>query len=238
MLLLGAAGLWWSSIVLPIFRSAAPAREITERIMTDQRFKAGTLRHVLLQMEREPQRPVVQSSFVRAKALVELRAAEEAVGRKSSEEADAEIAAAEQTVHASLALNPTDSFLWLMLYSVRTAREGFAPENVRYFEQSYSSGLHEGWIVLRRNRLALSVFPMLTTSIQARVVSEFAEMVDLGFVDEAVVNLTDVGWPHRERLLASLEQVDIAARELLARQLSRNSVKVVVPGIEMKDRPW
>ncbi|MGY3361278.1 hypothetical protein ACVWZK_007941 [Bradyrhizobium sp. GM0.4] len=238
LLLVGAAALWWSSAVFPIFRSAAPVREIAERLLADQRFKPEALSEALDRMQHEPLRAVKDPTFSRAVALVGLSVAERAAARRSPEEADFEVAAAEARVRLSLALNPTDSLLWLMTYSVQTARTGFSAENVRYLEQSYASGPHEGWIALRRNRLALSIFQVLTLSVQQRVVSEFAELVDSDMNDVAATNLVTVGWLYRERLLDALQDVDIASKKNLKKELLANGVKLAIPGIDLEDRPW
>ena len=107
-----------------------------------------------------------------------------------------------------------------------------------YLEQSYSTGPREGWIALRRNRLALAAFQMLNERMQDSVTAEFAGMVDSYFIGEAADNLQRAGWPQRERLLASLGDVDIMSRELFAKWLERNGVKVVVPGVKSNERPW
>lgn len=237
LLLLGAIGLWWSTSVMPVFRSAAPVREVTERVIADQRFKPGALSEVLARMERQPKLAVVRASYFRAEALVRLGIAERAMGRQAPEDVD-RAGAAEESVRTALKVNPADSFLWLMLYSVNTAREGFAPENIRFLDESYATGPHEGWISLWRNRVALSIYSILTKLQQQRIVGEFALMVDTDFIDDAVFNLTGVGWAHRDQLLGSLAGVDIASRQSLAKQLSNNGYKVRIPGIDAEDRPW
>lgn len=238
LLLLGAIGLWWSTSVMPVFRSAAPVREVTERVIADQRFKPGALSEVLARMERQPKLAVVRASYFQAEALVRLGIAERAMGRQASEDADGEVAAAEESVRTALKVNPSDSFLWLMLYSVYTVREGFAPENIRFLDESYATGPYEGWISLRRIRVALSIYSILTKLQQQRIVGEFARMVDTDFIDDAVSNLTGVGWAHRDQLLGSLAGVDIASRQSLAKQLSNNGYKVRIPGIDAENRPW
>ncbi|MCK1294836.1 hypothetical protein [Bradyrhizobium sp. 30] len=164
--------------------------------------------------------------------------AEELMQRDRSETYDVGMETAETKIRTSLSSNPTDSFLWLMIYSVKIARGGFDPKEVAFLEQSYHAGALEGWVSLRRNGLALSIFPLLTVSIQDTVVAEFAAIVDSGFLDEATAILTSVGWEQRDRLLGGLQQVDIGARERLAKRLRRQGFKVGVPGVEMSDRPW
>lgn len=235
---LGAAGLCWSMTVFPIFRSTAPAREVTERMMADRRFKSGVLAEVATRLEREPKRPMAQPAFIRAEAFVGLGVAEGAMARGSPGEVDHEMAAAQDRVRSSLAVNPADSFLWLMLYSLVTAREGIGPEVVTYLDQSYAAGRYEGWISLRRNRLTLSAFPLLDEPQKNRAVAEFASIVDADFTGEAGLILTGVGWQHRAQLLNGLESVDISSRQSLSKWLSDNGYKLQIPGVDLPDRPW
>jgi len=238
LLLPSSIALLWSLTVLPTFRSATPVRELTERVLADQRFKPAALVEALARIEREPSRLVVATSVVRAAALVGLRVAEGAIDRTSPEMADREVAAAEQRVRAALSLNPTDAFLWLMLYSVAAERNGFDIGLIKYLDQSYATGPYEGLIALRRNRLTLAVFSMLGPATRERAGSEFAGLVDSGFSEDAALILTSVGWVNREQLLPLLERTDIASREALARQLSRRGFSVEIPGVKQSDRPW
>ncbi|WP_354264440.1 hypothetical protein [Bradyrhizobium sp. GM2.2] len=230
--------MWWSATVLPIFRSSAPARDVVDRIIDDKRFKPGLLSQVLARLKSEPERVLTQATFARALALVNARTAEEAVKSISPEQADEEAAAAENRVRTSLTLNPTDSFLWLLLYSLASDRNGFDREQINWLDQSYATGPREGWIALRRNRLALSLFTIFSHPAQERVVSEFAELVDSEFIEDAALNLSRTGWPHRERLLSSLQRADITTRERLAKVLSQQGIKVTIPGVQSDERPW
>ena len=141
------------------------------------------------------------------------------------------MAAAERELRAVLAIKPTESFFWLMLYSLLVTRNGFDQEAIRFLDRSYLLGPNEGWIALRRNRLALAVFPMLGVSTQQLVVSEFAGLVDSGFVEDAAINLTAVGWKYRAALLAGLSRTKKTSREALAKRLARENVSVDIPGI-------
>ncbi|MCK1341630.1 hypothetical protein IVB38_38030 [Bradyrhizobium sp. 38] len=230
--------MWWSVTVLPIFRSATSAREVTERIIADQRFKPGVLGEEFARREHEPERAVEQASFRRAQALLGLGVAEETIGKGSPEEADRQVIEAVERLRMSLELNPGDSFLWLMFYSIEIARAGFGIEKIAYLDQSYATGPHEGWVALRRNRLALSIFRLLGEPQKRRTVTEFAHMVGSDFIEAAAFNLTRVGWTNRDQLLGSLAAVDIASRQSLAKQLSNEGYKAIIPGIDAEDRPW
>ncbi|MCK1573661.1 hypothetical protein [Bradyrhizobium sp. 174] len=238
MILLALATLWWSTGVLPTFRSAASARVVVDRIVDDQRFKRGALSTILAQI-KSGRRPIVaNSSLARAQALVGLGFAEEEMRYDGSSQGDREAAAAEESVITSLELNPTDSFLWLLLYSVRITRSGFDKDQLRFIDQSYATGPLEGWIALRRNRLALSAFAMLNDTSQNNVLNEFANLVDSDMTEAAGLILIGTGWPNRDRLLGALKQVDGASKKSLQRWLFVNSVGLAVPGLEHDERPW
>lgn len=236
--LLGLLGVLWSSAVAPSFWLTALAHEVSVGIIADDRFKPGALGAMLALMETQSNAFILQPQFSKAKALLGLRVAEEAMGWKSSEDTDREMEGAEAKLRSALCLTPMDSFLWLMLYSVETARYGFELKNFALLGQSYMTAPLEGWIALRRNKVALAILPMLNGPSQENVVSEFAAMVESDFIDYAAFNLTSVGWEHRERLLSGLEHADIIRREAFAKKLARDGVKASVPGIEIDERPW
>lgn len=238
LLLFGLLGVVWSFGALPSFWWTTPARDITSKIVDDQRFKRGSLSAMLMRLNSVPRPSLVQPELLRAEALIALSAAEETLQRKSSEEADKDVETAEDKVRASLAVSPGDSFLWLLLCSITGARYGFDVKYLSYLARSYASGPLEGWIALRRNRLGLAVFPMLSKPMQKAVVSEFAGLVDADWIEDAAMNLSGVGWSNRDRLLAELDQVDVASRQRLAKRLSAKGIKVKILGVEQEERPW
>lgn len=238
LLLFGLAGVLWPVATISTFRSLVSAGEVTERIVADNRFKPGALAEIHAQLEGEAAPRVQHPDLARARALVSLRASEETMVRDGQAKADRAIEAAESRVRSTLAQNPADSLLWLMLYSVATSRGGFDEGNILLLERSYATGPLEGWIALRRNRLALASFPMLGDQLQHRVVAEFAGLVDSGLTEAAVTNLAGVGWSQKDRLLAGLGGVDIESRERLSKWLSAARIKVRIPGVEFDERPW
>ncbi|KYG21672.1 hypothetical protein SE92_16590 [Bradyrhizobium sp. AT1] len=235
--LFGLAGALWSFNVVPLFWLDAPAEDVAARILINDRFKPDTLTDILARLSEGKTSTILMPAFARAKAVVNIRAAEE-VTKSAFQDGDHYMDVAEAQVRSALNLNPHDSFLWLMLYSVDTTRNGFNLAKLDLLDQSYATGPLEGWIALRRNRIALNAFPTLTRATQASVLSEFAEMIDANLIEEAAANLTGVGWAWREELLAGVDKVDIASRQRLAKVLSRDGIKVRIPGIEESERPW
>ncbi|RXG85177.1 hypothetical protein EAS61_36970 [Bradyrhizobium zhanjiangense] len=234
----GLTGVLWSVAALPSFWLMTAAGDVATRIIVDDRFKPGALARVLAALESQPAAAGDQPEFLRSRALLKLRMAEEAMTRNSSEEADRSVSLALQDLKSALSTRPGDSFLWLLLYSIETTRGGFDPKYLRYLDQSYATGPHEGWVSLRRNRLALSAFPKLSEAVQSAVISEFEEMVDADFIEDAALNLIGTGWQHREQLLAALGSADIASRQSLHKRLAADGIKLNMPGIAFDERPW
>jgi len=234
----GLSSAIWSITALPAVWQMIPASDIAARVVGDHRFKLGALANVLVGIQSEQAGPISPPGFLRALALIKLRTAEEALLRSSSEEAHRSISAAVEDVRSALAVSPNDSLLWLMLYSVETTRGGFDLQYLRYLNQSYAAGPREGWVALRRNRLSLGIFSTLSDATQSAVISEFEQLVDADFVEDAAVNLMGAGWPYRERLLAALVSADIVSRQALYKRLAAEGIKLPIAGIPVDERPW
>lgn len=237
VLSLGLSGVFWSVVALPSFWQTAPAHDLSRRIVANDRFNPVVLADMMVRMD-VADRTMMQPEFLSAKALIKLRAVEEATQRKSAEEAEREAKATEDTLRFSLAMNPTDSLLWMMLYSISIAHRGLDLGNISYLERSYVQGPNEGWIALQRNRLTLAIFPLLDEATQRYAISEFAALVDGGFIAEAATNFTRQGPVEQQLLLKGLERSNIGMRRIFARELWRDGVKVFVPGVELDERFW
>lgn len=233
---LGGLGIAWVTLVLPQFWSAAPANDLTGRILANDRFSSQMLNDVLTAKRTAPL--LERSDLARADALIRSEIAEQGLARENSQDAGTSAVAALHNVKSALALNPSDSILWLMAYSISVTRNGFDGQQVALLNMSYSTAPIDGWIALRRNALALAVFSALEAVDQSKVVSEFVALVDSDFIDVAERNLVSVGWSIRERLVPSLERADIVSREALAKKLRREGVLVSVPGVELDERLW
>ena len=236
--LLGLGSLIWSCATLPTFWALLPLNALADRILSDDYFKPGALREVLSGLDVPPDVFLSAAQIARTDAVLKLQAAEVTLDDGDVASIDRRGQAAEDAVRTSLQQNPSDSFLWMMLFSIENARNGFDSENLRFLAESYALGPLEGWIALRRNRLALGAFPTLNRELQNLVLGEFATMVDTNFTEEAVVNLKGVGWAYRERLLAGLSSVDIVSRQRLSSRLLDDGIKIKIPGVAYEERPW
>lgn len=233
---LGFAAILWSCAALPPFWLTLPARQAAERIVADQRFRPGVLRQLLVRLANAPQPKPLPAAFARADALISLRAAESQW--RAQDDADRETDVAYQKIRSALSVLPGDPLLWLLLYSVDMARNGFHAEIVDYLDRSYAEGPNEGWIALRRNRLALAIFSSLRAETQNLVIAEFAKMVDADWIDHAALNLLGTGWQQRDRLVSALGEVNISSKKSLYNQISGSGVRLNIPGLDYDVRPW
>jgi hypothetical protein len=152
---------------------------------------------------------------------------------------DAYAAAEDALIRKSLSCAPPDAFLWFALFWVENMRSGFGDRSLKYLEKSYQFGPYEGWIALKRNTYALTLYQSLPEALQKQAVLEFAAMVNSGFILDAAINLQGPGWPIREALLAGLADVREKYRKQFAVRLRRLGMELAVPGIEMPElRPW
>jgi len=227
---LSLASVIWSAATLPAFWSIMPAKETVARLLAEDRFKSEALGEILARMPSDSKAVFPRTDRQRAEALIRHRILEGRVGSGDVTE--------DRHLRAALTSNPGDSYLWLVLYSVDTIHAGFDSRTVRYLEQSYLAGPLEGWIALRRSRLALATFAALDPLGQHHVEVEFAHMVDSDFAEEAAITLRSVGWEQRDRLLASLEDIGVIPREAFAKVLARDGVKATVPGVVLDERVW
>lgn len=234
----GASAALWSWLTVPTFSSIAPAKDIAALFAANYRFRIDSLVQLASQLQVAARSIALHPDIARGEAVIGIRLAEEALRRGSLDDVDGTFAVVEQNVRSALRSIPVDSFLWTALYSVRTARYGFDERDIIFLRRSYVAGPHEGWISLGRNRSALAIFQTLDSDMQRNVVTEFSEMVDSGFVEEALDNLKGMGWAHRDVLLASLASVDAGAKEEFARRLVSEGLEAQVPGVQIDERAW
>jgi hypothetical protein len=237
--LLGIISIGWGTIFVSIDADHAAIDRAAKRIMRGEAFKPA----VLLDFERLAEAVERESSCwprsIRSAAVIRVQLAEIANSIADPISIDRSMMTLRATIQRSLSCSPDDPFLWFVLYWVEVSQGGFRPELIEYLRKSYELGPYEGWIGLRRSRFALAVYQQLPEDVAKKVVSEFAVLLNSGFVAEMVANLSGPGWPVRDVLISNLYWVKQIEREAFANELSRNGFEVSVPGIELKElRPW
>lgn len=239
LLFCGFFGAAWSVLALPSFRLAESVRDMSTRIIAGQNFKLGPLSDMSARIESAPQSHFLHHpDIARADALISISSADNAMQRATSTEVGTEKGSAISKLRGALSANPSDSFLWFLLYSTSVAQTGFDAAAFQYLRRSYASGPHEGWIALERNKQSLATFNFLDSVTQDLVVAEFAEMVDADFIEDTASNLLGAGWSQKDRLAAALGNTNVVFRKALYNRLAYAGIKLRIPGIEYDERPW
>ena len=142
-------------------------------------------------------------------------------------------------IRGSLSCSPADPFLWLILYWVEIAQNGSKADYLKYLRMSYRLGRSEGWIAVKRNRIALGIFERLPPDFSGMVIDEFANLLNSGFYGEVVEIFTGPGWHVRNQLLGSLKNVIERHRLAFEQALHAQGYEVTIPKVERRIlRPW
>jgi len=236
---LGAATMLWAVYTAPVFWQAAPFEKTAKYIIAGENIKPAVVGAFVERLggieSGENARPSILSNV----AIIRLRLLERAIFNGDQKTIDKESRRLQVTTVNALSNNPADSFLWVVLFWVENTRNGFSRDHIDYLRMSYLTGPDEGWIGVKRNRLALSVFPQLPSDVANEAVAEFAHLIDSQFIPEMADILVGPGWPIRGTLLAGLNAVELVNRERFAKTVYRLGYDITVPGVKRRgQRPW
>jgi hypothetical protein len=236
--LFGICAIAWAISVIPIYHTGAPLAETSERILSGDKFNATQLGVIKSQLDAAPPRPFKASASSGA-VVIRLLLLEDQLKVPGRSPSAADLDELEKIVGATLAQSPASSFIWLTDFSLKRLRGEPTDNDLNLLRMSYWSGPNEGWIAIRRNRLALGNFPRLPSELAEKAVSEFVGLVRSGLYADASNILLGPGWPIREKLLNRIAQIDQVDRREFAKMLASKNADVVVPGEDLRpSRPF
>jgi hypothetical protein len=236
LLLFGSVAVFWGASVFPLFWFQSPIEGIAARIIDGHPFRVDALIGQVRKLDAIEQAARCRPAAVRSAAIIRLRILEEAFAAGERESIDSKMSSMRDSILRSLACSPADPFLWFVLHWAENTRLGFNSDNLKYLRLSYRWGPNEGWIAVKRNRFALSVFEALPEDLEQAVVKEFARLVTTGLHEEVIAILTSVGWPVREPLLAALKEVPERQRRALAERLYARGYDIEIPDVKIRGR--
>ena len=169
---LGLLAITWSLVVFPGFWHTSVVQPVAADILEGERFKTEILLPLTPTMQLVERATCCQSTALRSTAIIQLFMWEQ---EKSG--AARESLRPEHLVIKSLSCTPTDSFLWLALFSAEM-QVGSTKDKFQYLRMSYRLGPHEGWIALRRNRVVVPILEKLPPDLATAAIKEFAELVE------------------------------------------------------------
>jgi hypothetical protein len=233
------AAITWSAVTMASFMSEAPFVAAAQHIIAGEHYQQKVMQDFHLRNENnesEKFRPSMISSAV----VVELRNVEDAMAVADHNNIGSDLTLLDRMVGNALTASPSNSYQWLVRFWVTNTRTGFDKKNLRYLRLSYETGPREGWIAVRRNRLALAIFPTLTPELQQSALSEFADLVRSRLYGEAAEILAGPGWPIRNVLYQSLASLPVDVRRSFGKIIIDRHIDEAPPlGAEPRPiRPW
>lgn len=236
--LLGLLGAGWGAVTLPGFWAQFPVDQMTSRILRSETFPLGRLQEQLQAFETRPRHFACNAAAAHDSAVMALSVLQQSFA-SASPAIDSQLETSRRAVVAGLSCLPSDAYLWFALFQLESLQNGFKTDYLRYLAMSYQVGPNEGWIALPRNRAAFAIFPALTDELQARVLDEFALLLQTELYNEVVDIFLGVARPYREAVLKRLETVPQPNRQKLAVLLARMGIDGRIPGtnVVVRGRP-
>jgi hypothetical protein len=235
---LGLAAVGWGCFVAPVSWRQASTAPLGPKIIAGDRFKPGILEEYVEHAKPDWRDGTCQPIALRTLAVVRLRLAEEAItgsDRRSIERTQFD---ADAALRLSLSCTPTDPFLWFALFWLQNSETGLQEDNFRALRMSYRVGPNEGWVSLRRNRLALAIYPGLPGDLKQAATDEFVHLVKSDLIPDAADILAGPGRPLSSLLLARLAGVDQKKLRFLALLLAGKGIGDAIPGVERSRFSW
>ena len=236
---IGVSALVWAGMFAPSFWACASLNGLAAQIVRSENSSAVPLEQALPVIEALERSDACRPQAMHDAAIIRGRLVQIAFDNSDPDAIRSSMAAANAMIRKSLSCAPADAFMWFALFWIESMRFGLSERTIGYLEKSYELGPYEGWVALKRNRYALLAYKELPPRLQARMVKEFAALVNSGFIVETTATLMGAGWPFHDTLLAGLADTREKYKKQLATNLRRAGVEVAVPGVTMPEwRPW
>jgi hypothetical protein len=229
--LAGAVAIAWTVAVFPTFRLDNAIADVARAVIAGEAFKPEILAEMDASTEIEGGH-VRRSSLLASIAMIRLRRAEDAMRTSDFRITDQRLKALARAVDGTLSNDPENAFMWLVRFWLDSTRNGLRPDNISFLGMSYDQGPYEGWIALKRNRVALTAFAALPDELRERAIAEFVGLVKWGLVVDAADIAAGPGRPLRSILFPRLADLTYDQRRAFAASFYRRELDdVPVPGI-------
>lgn len=229
----------WAVVTLPLFwRSAAANRDAAD-ILGGHSVPTELILRDIADVETDDTPGHCGPTSKRSAAVLWLNLYRDAMVADRVDLLDARLEKLVRSLREALHCSPSDSYLWLLLFSAENTAKGFEPEHLDYLKKSYALGPREGWVAIKRSPVALAMLPALDAPLAATVLDEFASLVEDGLYEETAATFATTNPAVRDRLLARLADLPEADRRGFARALEVHLPFIAVPGIVREnDQPW
>lgn len=236
--ILGCGAIWWGVVFLPVFWKQSAAEHIARKITSGQPFKLQTLSEQLSVLAASKRLTACRPIALQSAAIIQLRIAEAAGSGLSKDESH--LGLLDDSIRTSLSCAPADPFLWLVFFAVQNAKNGFNPDYMKYLRMSYDLGPNEGWILAKRNPVAIAELERLPPDLAENAIHEFLKLLDSWFYEEAVDIFCKTTTARRDKILPKLATLPLRVRKRFADSVDDCGLDVKVPGVESAGtrEPW
>lgn len=232
LIMVGLAGICWSGWVIPYFHIEHRLDALASQIIEGRLFSSSVMDEVERQLEGiEPER--LRPAALAKAMIFHLRQVDDAIHSGSVAAVETKRKVLDRSILLELSNVPGDAFAWLALFW--RAKQRRLVEGLSYLTKSYVFGSNEGWIAIKRNRLALSFYDELTEDLQSSAVDEFCRLTNGNLVRDAASILANEGRPRRDILLACVPGIP---KEEILKELSRKGLHIPSQAGKLGARPW
>jgi hypothetical protein len=235
---LGCLGALWGAAAFAEAWRDSGVDHIAQRVVMGEPFRLDVLLEQVPMLDAIEAEAACRPEALRNASIVRLRIAESTLLGGDVSHLDERMDALRSAIVRSLSCSPSDSFLWLGLYWEQTVTSGFVPDDLKLLRMSYELGPNEGWIIVKRNPLALSVYSRLPPDLAELALGEFSKLFEPRLLPVAADILTGPGWPIRDLLLARIANKPQDERQAFSNLLRSRGFDIAVPGVTQKERPW
>jgi hypothetical protein len=180
----GCVAICWGLVEFPIFLREAPIERIAHQITAGEHFPAQAFDRQLPIFEGIENSTHCRPAVVRSAAIFRIRSMEVAASEPGHGRVDELVNFMVDSIRRSLSCSPADPFLWLVLYWGMNTQNGFQSDNLKFLRMSYQLGPNEGWIGIKRNRLALVRNGSLPPDLAKAALNEFVGLVQSEFYQQ------------------------------------------------------
>lgn len=235
----GIAAIVWAAIVLPKLWTEAAAYQAASRIIAGDVYSQESLAALAASLATDGKSWTHPAALGPA-SIIELRQTEEAIARGEQGDSKSRLIKLDRKTFDSLRSSPYGSYQWLVLYWTESRLNGFNPHYLQYLKMSYDVGPLEGWVAIKRSRIALGLFAALTDDLKEAALSEFVGLVRSQFHADAADIFGNLPPLVRARLIARLDQLKDAERQAFVKILYDKGLwDAPVPGVNLiPSRPW
>ena len=229
----GVVAMAWAISVFSVFWSENVIIDVARAVTAGEVFKPEVLAAVEARTKANDG-STLRSSMLGKAAVIRLRLAEDAIRLGNRERIDQSLDSLAQIVDETLLNAPSDPFLWLVRFWLDSTRNGPRPENLRFLRMSYDLGPYEGWIAVKRSRVALAAYSALPSDLAELAISEFVELVRWGLLSEAAEIAAGPALSLRGILFPRLKDLKVEQRRAFASLIYQRELNdVLVPGIAL-----